>query len=85
VTNLTSGARILLKKKKTQQKMTTRVIISAKSSGMVHQVIPQDSRQRILCESRNMGVKTRPIWKRNVTMVITGRLLQLTLLKGMTQ
>jgi len=82
---LTSGIKILLRKKKIQVKITMRVIISAMFSGRLHHDIPQDSCQRILCESRNIGVKTRHIWKRNVTDVITGLNLQFLEPKGITQ
>jgi hypothetical protein len=58
---LTSLAKRLLRKKKILVNMTIRVIISAVLSGRVHHVIPQDSYQRILCERRNRGVKTRQI------------------------
>jgi hypothetical protein len=85
VTNLTSGVKILLRKKKIQVKITIRVMISAIFSGRLHQVMPQDSRQRILWESRKIVVKTRPIWNKNVTTVITGLSLQFLEAKGITQ
>jgi hypothetical protein len=61
VTNLTSGAKILLRKKKTQHKITITVIVSATPSGKDHHVIPHDSRHRMLCERRKIGVKIRPM------------------------
>jgi hypothetical protein len=85
VTNLTSGVKILLKRKKILVKMTIRVIMSAIFSGRLHHIIPHDSRQRILCESKKIGVKTRQIWKRNVTVVITGLNLQFLEPNGITQ
>jgi hypothetical protein len=85
VTNLTSGAKILLRKKTIQVMITRSVMISAVFSGRLHQLIPHDSYQRILWERRKIGVNTRPIWKTNVVTVIGHLILQFLLPNGTTQ
>ena len=67
------------------EKITKIVIISATPSGSDHQLIPQDSCQRILWERRNTGVNIRPRWKIKVRTVIGHLILQFLLPKGITQ